>query len=172
MHQWKSFSLWLAKSRPSSPGSRVASLSAVDVKQSSRLGLTWPLYGARLLLSFNVLPNCKFPTFPSTRVSSVRYGLHVGLLWVVDLYFPFSFFKTMVMMLMMNLFLVLLLGCSLFFLFLLKPYSSLWGFWGLCSRGHLESDFCIFLLNVIPPKNLDILKKSCNHIFSASFSLL
>ncbi len=63
-------------------GLRVASLSAVDVKQSSRLGLTWPFYGARLLLSFNVLPNCKFSNLP-VHPRVLRYGLYVGLLWLL-----------------------------------------------------------------------------------------
>lgn len=101
-------------------GLHVASLSAVDVKQSSRLSQTWPFYGARLLLSFNVLPNCKFSNLP-VHPRVVPYGLYVGLLWLF-----FFFFKDNDGYDVDD----FALASWMHIVFLLKPYSSLWDFEG------------------------------------------
>lgn len=135
MHEQTPRSFWIVvNSRERCSRGSMLHLSAVDVKQSSCLGLMWPFQGARLLSSLNVLPNCKFSNLP-VDLCVVLSGLYVGLLWLLSFIF---ISKTTMIMTLTNLF------CSCFldaYCFFIKAIFFTLRFGGLCSCWHLESDF-------------------------------
>lgn len=113
LHRRPSCSLWLVDS--------AASLSAVDVKQSRRLGLTWPPSGVHLLTPpltssrlFVYFQKVSVPPVPCCSLYVGSFGCWFGFFlrwrrwwWIC---FALAFWMHIV--------------------FLLKPYSSLWDFEG------------------------------------------
>lgn len=130
LHRRPSCSLWLVDS--------AASLSAVDVKRSRRLGLTWPPSGAHLLTpplaSSRLFVYFQKVSAPPVPCCSLYVGLLRLLIWV------FSSLKTMTMM---NLFCSCFLDAHCCFI---KAIFFALRFRGLCSRCRLNLIFAAKML--------------------------